>query len=100
MSYGAARHWLHSKDAMVTDRDMDGGKHERPLLYSERVGHMLFEGCMGIFLWPVMMCEDIPRLERHVRGLPQPLSQASSLVIVTGMFFGYTYPHEARVKTP
>ena len=45
------------------------GKHEKqPVLLTHKIGYLVAGGCIGVAMWPIMLKDDVTRLECLLRG--------------------------------
>ena len=67
-TYSAFRKIYYTKDLKYRERINDKIE-ERPILYSDKLGHFVFGGCIGMWSFPILLYSDISKVEMYLRNI-------------------------------
>lgn len=48
---------------------IDDKIEERPILYTDKLGHFVFGGCIGMWSFPILLFSDISKIEMYLRNI-------------------------------
>ena len=73
--YSACRKLYYTKDLKYR-KYINDKIEERPILYSDKLGHFIFGGCVGMWSFPILLFSDISKVEMYLRDIkPFPEDQ-------------------------
>lgn len=67
-SYTAFRKLYYTKDLKYR-KIIDDKIEERPILYSDKLGHFVFGGSIGMWSFPILLYSDISKVEMYLRDI-------------------------------
>lgn len=67
-SYTAFRKLYYTKD-LKYKKCFDDKIEERPILYSDKFGHFIFGGSIGMWSFPILLFSDISKVEMYLRDI-------------------------------
>lgn len=67
-SYSACRKLYYTKDLKYR-QCINDKIEERPILYTDKLGHFVFGGCIGMWSFPILLFSDISKIEMFLRDI-------------------------------
>lgn len=67
-SYSAIRK-LYYTNNLKYRKYIDDKIEERPILYTDKIGHVIFGGIIGMYSFPIILYSDISKIEMYLRDI-------------------------------